>query len=707
VNLTPAAQWRVDAGAWRNSGTTATGLAAGNHTVEYSAVSSCATPPSEVVTLSAGQSLTLNRTYAAQALFAVTLYPNSGQWRLNGGAWHASGGNWTFLDAGTYTIDYAPVTDYQAPPSETVTFAAGQTLALTRFYTYTPAAISMHLSGDNGLGRWRVDGGQWWPTNGSINVPSGTRTIEYLQVPGYTAPPTETVTLAERQFLSLNRSYVALPASLSVTLTPATARWRLDGGPWQSSGAAVSVNAGSRSVEYEHADFYISPEAESVNVVGPTVIARSYMAGAGDLLVHSNPPLLGARGAAQWRIDGGPWRACGTPIGVPAGAHTLEFKQATGLETPTPSSITVAAGALLELEADFTMRHRLRFFIKADLAAGLTTADLQARLSQYAAHFQTVCHRETARRFTFDPAADITICTADPFSGSYTGSDLPELGFEVWVYARLSDNPAYGTYGGSVGIDVTGAGGPTGLQWDRIYDASTLQPDTPEMMQYWRQIVTMIHECEHTFGAGVGEYYSLGMLTDPTGLAPILPTVNFSNPAPGDPFWGTRQEYWADPLLIDIYGHPRVGSPTSLPALLDTVRFAPASKGVIESLCRRNTTADTLPDMNHVKVRVVDATTGLPIPGATCRAWNRRVDGTYNIFEQTVVATATPGEFEFAWAPYPTHSPLSNYDNAKIVKAWAPGYTAAAQWESVYDAQKARTWDLKDVFEITIALTPQ
>ena len=106
-------------------------------------------------------------------------------------------------------------------------------------------------------------------------------------------------------------------------------------------------------------------------------------------------------------------------------------------------------------------------------------------------------------------------------------------------------------------------------------------------------------------------------------------------------------------------------------------------------------------------MNVVDAATGQPIPGATCRVWNRRADGTYNIFEQTVVATATPGIFEFGWQPWPGFNPMNNYDNAKIVKAWAPGYSPAAQWSCVYDAQKAKTFENKNIFEITVALSPQ
>lgn len=705
VSVNAGGEWRIDSGPWQVSGAMASGLSPGNHLVEYSVVTGYTTLPAETVSLAAGQSLSLARIYAAQARLGVLLFPNSAQWRVDGGAWRASGTS-VNLDAGTYSIEYSHVVDYDDVPSESVTLSAGQVLNLTRAYVFTPATLSMQLEGENGEGRWRMDGGPWWPGNVSVSTPSGAHTLEYLDVPGYSAPATETITLAEAQVLSLSRSYTALPASLSVTLTPGTARWRVDGGAWQSSGAVLSIAAGPRSVEYEHLDFHLRPETETVSVVGATSISRAYNAGAGDLLVNSNPPLLGERGVAQWRLNNGPWNRCGERVGVTPGSYSLEFMPMNGLDIPAQSQVEVVAGELLELDADFAMPHRLRFFIQNDLTTGLSPAELQSRLGQYAAHLQYIWHRETARRFTFDPATDISVCIADPFSGSYGGGELPELGFEVWIYARLTDNPSTGTYGGNASFDTSGAGGASNLRWDQIYDPSTLQADTPEMMQYWRQIDHISHEVAHVFGAGIGEYYSLSTLPDPTNVAPILPTVSFGVPPPGDPFWGIRQEYWADPLLLNIYGQSRAGSPVSLPALLNTVSFAPATKGVINSLCR-GSQANALPDLSHVRVRVVDGATGHLIPGATCRTWNRQANGTLGFFEQNVVGAAESGEFTFAWTPYPDASPATNLDNAKIVKAWAPGYTPAAQWESLYDAQKARVWDLSEEFVITIALNPE
>ncbi|MDA3787937.1 MAG: PKD domain-containing protein, partial [Desulfobacula sp.] len=61
VTITPqeaidvGAQWRADGGAWQNSGATATGLIAGDHTISYKEVSGWDIPTNETVTIYAGQ----------------------------------------------------------------------------------------------------------------------------------------------------------------------------------------------------------------------------------------------------------------------------------------------------------------------------------------------------------------------------------------------------------------------------------------------------------------------------------------------------------------------------------------------------------------------------------------------------------------------------------------------------------------------------
>ena len=58
-----AAQWRVDGGPWQAGGSSVLGLAIGDHLIEYSEIAGYTRPSSEVVTISSGRLLQLNRSY--------------------------------------------------------------------------------------------------------------------------------------------------------------------------------------------------------------------------------------------------------------------------------------------------------------------------------------------------------------------------------------------------------------------------------------------------------------------------------------------------------------------------------------------------------------------------------------------------------------------------------------------------------------------
>ncbi|MBX3740541.1 MAG: C39 family peptidase [Akkermansiaceae bacterium] len=71
VNLTPAgavgvgAQWRVNGGAWQNSGATLPGLPAGSHTLSFKTVDGWTTPANQTVTINSNQTTTAIGTYVA------------------------------------------------------------------------------------------------------------------------------------------------------------------------------------------------------------------------------------------------------------------------------------------------------------------------------------------------------------------------------------------------------------------------------------------------------------------------------------------------------------------------------------------------------------------------------------------------------------------------------------------------------------------
>jgi subtilisin family serine protease len=134
---------------------------------------------------------------------------------------------------------------------------------------------------------WRVDGGAWQVSGANVSLSAGAHSVEYKAVGGYTAPPSETVTITAGQTTTLNRSYtpVQTTGSLMVALGPSTAvgaQWRVDAGAWKNSGATVTgLNAGTHTVTFKALPGWKTPAGKTVTIVGgqKKTISAKYLPG--------------------------------------------------------------------------------------------------------------------------------------------------------------------------------------------------------------------------------------------------------------------------------------------------------------------------------------------------------------------------------------------------------------------------------------------
>lgn len=371
VTLTPAsAQWRVDGGAWQPSGATISNLTLAAHTIEYSPVSGYLTPAAESITPSAGQSLALSRSYVQMAEIWITLVPSAGQWRANGGAWQPSGGR-QFVAPGTYTIDYAAVTLYDAPASDTTTLGAGGIFYGTKTYTSQKPSLRFNLTPTSG--QWRIDGGAWLASGTRLTgLDAGPHTIDFLDLgPPYAPLASETVTLALRDNATLSRSYTSL-AQLTVTLTPSSAQWRLDGGAWQASGATLSdLSLGAHIVDYSTVAGYTTPASTNTSLQpGANSLSTTYSPAPWQFKITLVPS------SAQFRVNGGVnWSPSGsTVVGHTPGDYVVDFSTVQGYTTPAPITLTMNHGDSRDLAITYEPA------VAATLTMNLTPANAQWRV---------------------------------------------------------------------------------------------------------------------------------------------------------------------------------------------------------------------------------------------------------------------------------------------------------------------------------------
>ncbi len=291
--VSAGAQWRVDGGAWRNSGTTANGLTVGTHTVSYKAVAGWNTPANQSVRVNLWQTTSVTGTYAAvtqSGSLTVTLLPTAAvtagaQWQVDGGALQNSGASVSGLSVGSHTVAFKAIAGYTTPASQTVTISANATTTATGTYVLQTGALTVTLlpaAAVTAGAQWQVDGGALQNSGATVSgLAVGSHTVAFKAIAGYTTPASQTVTVAANATTTATGTYVLQTGALTVTLLPADAvtagaQWQVDGGALQNSGATVSgLSVGSHTVAFKTIAGYTAPASQTVSVLaGQTATAR-------------------------------------------------------------------------------------------------------------------------------------------------------------------------------------------------------------------------------------------------------------------------------------------------------------------------------------------------------------------------------------------------------------------------------------------------
>jgi hypothetical protein len=163
--------------------------------------------------------------------------------------------------------------------------------------------------------------------------------------------------------MKLKRDPDSLPAwlpgtagSLQTDIRPetASAKWQVDGGEWQESGAIVTgLREGGHTVTFSRLSGWFKPAEQTVSITAgeTSVITGTYQTaqGSGSLTVEISPSQAGSAGA-MWNLDDGEWQESGHMMSnLDAGDYVVNFKKISGWLTPeaVPAAVKDAGNEIV------------------------------------------------------------------------------------------------------------------------------------------------------------------------------------------------------------------------------------------------------------------------------------------------------------------------------------------------------------------------
>ena len=143
-----------------------------------------------------------------------------------------------------------------------------------------------------------------------------------------------------------------LPASANTS----GAKWQVDGGKLQSSGATVSnLGVGNHTISFNTLSGWRSPTNQSLAVSNETTAtANGTYVAIGSLQVAISPAAVIAAGA-QWQVDFGAWQNSGATVtNLSATNHAVNFKGIDYWSAPTNQTVLIKGNSVAKVTGAYT-----------------------------------------------------------------------------------------------------------------------------------------------------------------------------------------------------------------------------------------------------------------------------------------------------------------------------------------------------------------
>jgi hypothetical protein len=331
VNLSPSgavsagAQWRVDGGAYHNSGDALIGLTPGSHIVSFKAVSGYLKPADEAVSVYAGANTTATGSYTAETPSSYKLTVNYN----NARGYVTKSPNQSTYPAGAvvrltvsensgYVFDHWSGSASGSADPYYITMDGDKSITANFAVDTSMGHIQVNISPPQAV----AEGAQWkyrnytaWRASGSILdfIPTGTGYVYFKDIPGWITPDQIQSPIVGGQTTTVNATYIEILGGVQVTLSPGQAgvaggRWRLDGGPWTESAVTLAdVSTGNHLIEFLAIAGWTAPPSQTVSVERGIIATRNgvYAPPAGLPVITAVSPKTGPiAGGTTVTIDG-------------------------------------------------------------------------------------------------------------------------------------------------------------------------------------------------------------------------------------------------------------------------------------------------------------------------------------------------------------------------------------------------------------------
>lgn len=277
--LAAGAQWRVNGGAWFDSGYVAT-VPDGDTLIEFKELPGWTRPVAIALFLNRNTTTTFNRGYGRQkgTVWVVTEPPNA-PWELTDGdgVMQFGIGEQVLQNIPTgdnLQVSWGGVLTYTPPIPNPTVFSLAQNEVKRIVGAYVPVIgvgegiVSVTLyppAVANAGAQWRLFGDEWRVSGGMVASRDGEQIILFSDVPGWITPEDMTVNVVRDVTNYFDATYVRLSGTVMVDVTPDNAYWTLtdsDGGTYTRIGDATltEVPSGEVSITWGELEGYEPPQ---------------------------------------------------------------------------------------------------------------------------------------------------------------------------------------------------------------------------------------------------------------------------------------------------------------------------------------------------------------------------------------------------------------------------------------------------------------